>query len=75
MTKPIDPVALFRLSVLGPLLHRSLNRGEFQRLVRELAERHYEVPGSRRTLLSPKTIAAWYYAYRDHGIEIGRAHV
>ncbi|MBU2779824.1 transposase, partial [Acidithiobacillus caldus] len=69
MTKPIDPVALFRLSVLGPLLHRSLNRGEFQRLVRELAERHYEVPGSRRTLLSPKTIAAWYYAYRDHGID------
>ncbi|MCY0871393.1 MAG: DDE-type integrase/transposase/recombinase [Acidithiobacillus caldus] len=69
MTKPIDPMALFRLSVLGPLLHRPLNRGEFQRLVQELAERHYEIPGSRRTLLSAKTIAAWYYAYRDHGID------
>ena len=69
MSQPIDPVALFRLSILGPLLHRPLNRGEFQRLVQELAERHYEIPGSRRTLLSPKTIATWYYAYRDHGID------
>ena len=37
--------------------------------MQELAERHYEIPGSRRTCLSAKTIAAWYYAYRDHGID------
>ena len=69
MTPPIDPLALFRLSVLGPLLHRPMHRGELQRLIQELAERHYEIPGSRRTHLSAKTIAAWYYAYRDHGID------
>lgn len=69
MTQPIDPVPLFRLSVLGPLLHRPLHRGELQRLTQELAERDYEIPGSRRTRISPKTITAWYYAYQAHGID------
>jgi putative transposase len=36
--KEIDPVALFRLSVLGPLASRErLGRGELQQIIRELA--------------------------------------
>jgi putative transposase len=68
--KEIDPVALFRLSVLGPLVSRErLDRGELQQIIRELAVREYAIPGSRRRLIGEKTIEAWYYAWRKHGIE------
>jgi transposase InsO family protein len=67
--KEIDPVALFRLSVLGPMVSREqLMRGELQQLIRELAQREYAVPGSQRRLLGEKTIQAWYYAWRRDGI-------
>ena len=67
--KEIDPKALFRLSVLGPLVSRErLARGELQHLIRELAQREYAIPGSRRHLLGEKTIEAWYYAWRRDGI-------
>ena len=68
--KPIDPKALFRLSVLGPLVSREqLARGELKHLVREMAAREYTIPGSRRRHLGEKTIEAWFYAYRREGIE------
>ncbi|WP_291992008.1 DDE-type integrase/transposase/recombinase [Candidatus Accumulibacter sp. ACC003] len=67
---PIDPKALFRLSVLGPLISRErLERGELQQLLRELASREYAIPGSRRRYLSEKTIQAWYYAWRLHQLD------
>ena len=70
MLPKIDPMALFRLMVLGPLLSREhLARGDTQRTVRELAQRAYDIPGSRRTHLSEKTLLAWYHAYRRNGID------
>ena len=68
--KAVDPVALFRLSVLGPLVSRErLERGELQQIIRELARRDYAIPGSTRRLVGEKTIEAWYYAWRRDGIE------
>ena len=68
--KELDPMALFRLSVLGPLVSRErLGRGELQQIIRELAGREYAIPGSRRRLIGEKTIEAWYYAWRRHGID------
>ena len=68
--KQIDPKALFRLSVLGPLVSREkLERGERQQIIRELAQREYAIPGSSRTRLSEKYIEAWYYRYMKNGIE------
>ena len=68
--KPIDPKALFRLSVLGPLVSRErLARGELQQLVREIAQREYTIPGSRRRHIGEKTVEAWFYTYRREGIE------
>lgn len=65
----VDPLALFRLSVLGPLVSRDrLARGELQRLLRELAEREYAIPGSPRQRLAAKTIEAWYYAWQRDGL-------
>ena len=65
----IDPKALFRLSVLGPMVSREkLGRGELQQLIRELAQREYAIPGTQRRHLGEKTIQAWYYAWRREGI-------
>src|SRR3546814_269933 len=44
-------------------------RGELQQIVRELAQREYDIPGSRRRHLGEKTIEGWFYAYRRQGIE------
>lgn len=66
----IDPKALFRLSVLGPLVSREqLAHGELQQLTRELSAREYAIPGSQRRHIGDKTIQAWYYAWRRDGIE------
>jgi len=66
----IHPVALFRYSVLGPLISRAdLPRGELKATLRELAARHYDIPGSRNSRLSEKTIEGWFYAWRRDGIE------
>ena len=66
----VDPKALFRLSVLGPLVSRErLERGELQRILRDLAQREYAIPGSRRRHLGEKTIEAWFYAYRRQGLD------
>ena len=66
----VDPQALFRLSVLGPLVSRQqLERGQLKRLVTELAQREYAIPGSQRHRLGAKTIEAWYYAWRRLGLE------
>jgi transposase InsO family protein len=68
--KDIDPLALFRLSVLGPLVSRDhLERGELQQIIQELAQREYAIPNSRRRYLGEKTIEAWFYAWRKHGLE------
>ncbi len=65
----IDPKALFRLSVLGPLVSRErLSRGELQQIVRQLAQQEYAIPGSRRRYISEKTLQAWYYAWRRNGL-------
>ena len=65
----IDPKALFRLSVLGPLISRErLERGELQQIIRDLAGREYAIPGTRRRHLGEKTIQAWYYVWRAQGI-------
>jgi len=70
MSKPIHPIALFRLMVLGPLASRSdLGRGEATFIIRELASRRYDIPDSKRTQLSEDTIARWYSLWKRGGID------
>jgi transposase InsO family protein len=70
MSNPIHPVALFRLSVLGPLASRSgLKRGEATTIIRELASIHYDIPDSKRTHLSEDTIARWHTLWKRGGID------
>jgi len=70
MSKPLHPLALFRLSVLGPLASRGqLKRGEVKAIIRELATKTYNIPDSRRVHLSEETILRWYYDWKKGGIE------
>jgi putative transposase len=70
MSKPIHPLALFRLSVLGSLASRDhLERGELKKIIQELASMTYRIPGSKRNHLSPETIERWYYLWDRGGIE------
>ena len=70
MSKPLHPDALFRLMVLGPLASRGeLKRGEVSSIIRELASRAYDIPGSKRTYLSAETIKRWYHDWKRGGID------
>lgn len=62
--------ALFRLSVIGPLVSReTLDRGELTEIIKELASHDYEIPRSCRRHVGEKTIQAWYYAWRRGGVD------
>jgi len=70
MSRPLHPDALFRLMILGPLASRGeLKRGEVSTIIRELAAKAYDIPGSRRTYLSAETIKRWYHAWKRGGID------
>ena len=70
MNNQIDSTALFRLMVLGPLTSRGiLEHGESKKIIKELAEKNYTIPNSKRTHLSAETIMRWYYEWKRGGIE------
>jgi transposase InsO family protein len=68
--KDIDPVALFRLAVLGPVISRPrLSRGEQKELLEEIAARDYDIPGTVRRHIAAKTLHEWLLTYRREGVE------
>lgn len=62
--------ALFRLSVLGPVISRKLKRGELLRTLKEIAAQSFEDPvtGLPRRI-ARKTLEEWYYRHRRQGFE------
>ncbi|MDQ6950612.1 MAG: DDE-type integrase/transposase/recombinase [Mariprofundales bacterium] len=70
MTIPSE-TALFRLSILGPLVSRSnLEHGELKLRIQEIASRDYNIPHTnQRTCIAEKTIEGWYYAHRRGDID------
>ncbi len=68
MGNTIDPIALFRLSVLGPLASREqFSRGELKKIIQELASQTYQIPNSNSVHLAEKTIERWYYRWKKYG--------
>lgn len=68
--KKIHPTALFRLSVLGPLASREhFDHGQLKAMITHLAQQRYDIPNSRQSHLSAKTIEAWYYRWLKGGID------
>lgn len=61
-------IALFRFGVLGPLVSARLEQGDRRAHFESAAARDWVTPGGRIVRLSARTIEAWYYAYRQHGL-------
>lgn len=60
-------VALFRLSVLGPLISARLEHGDRKRYFEEAAARLHQRPGARLLKISARTIEDWHYDYQAGG--------
>lgn len=69
-TDHYEAVAIFRASVIGPVMHRELAHGQLVHELRELSEQRFRPPGanSSRTFSVP-TLERWLYAYRAEGLE------
>lgn len=57
-------IALFRYGLIADLVHRKAGERGLYALLREKAERVYEIPGSRRTRVAVETLRDWLSAYR-----------
>lgn len=61
-----DPLALLRLTIIGPLLACPPKRGELKKRIEELAAKTYEHPvTSEPVTFSFSTVERWYYQARD----------
>jgi putative transposase len=70
--KPSDraeEIAIFRATILGPVMLRELAHGQLANELRALSEARYRPPGaaSTRTYQVP-TLERWLYAYRARGL-------
>lgn len=84
-----DPVersdtALWRYSVLGPLVSARLDHGDRAAHLRQIAARTHIAPDGRTVRLSARTVEAWFYAWRSGGLtaleptvrgDRGRSHI
>jgi putative transposase len=61
-------IALFRFSVLGPLVSARLEHGDRSALFQAAARREHRTPDGRVVRVSARTIEAWYYAHRAGGL-------
>lgn len=65
----VSDIALFRLSVLGPLTSQiDLGRGDIKKMIETQAGKQYDIPGSERTSVSRRTIEKWYYQWKKSGV-------
>jgi len=67
-----EKIAIFRFGVIFPLVERDLHQwwGEKQRIVKELADKEWEIPFSDRTVISRATILSWVKRYEEGGRKI-----
>jgi transposase InsO family protein len=70
--KPSDDAeetAIFRVTILGPVMLRELTHGQLANELRALSEQRYRPPGAASTrTYQVSTLERWLYAYRAHGL-------
>lgn len=66
---PAEAVAIFRATVIGPVVSRALSHGQLATELRTLSVQRFRPPGadSTRTYSLP-TLERWVYAYRAQGL-------
>ena len=69
MDAKAEKIALFRYGLIASLVLEPLPRGELTRRAEEIAARHYEIPGSKRTSVCVDTLLDWVLRYRSGGFE------
>jgi len=69
-TDHADAVALYRATVIGPLVHRVLTHGQLAVELRTLSEQRFRPPGADSTRAhSVPTLERWLYAFRARGLD------
>ena len=61
-------MALWRLSVLGPLVSARLEHGDLKSYLEEAACRVYEAPDGFPVTVAARTIEDWHYVYQHRGL-------
>ncbi len=64
-----DRIALFRYGVISDLVTRTLSPGEKERLLAEISEKEWDIPGTPRRKVGRSTARNWVDLYRAHGFE------
>jgi transposase InsO family protein len=65
-----EAVAIFRATVLGPVMHRELARGQLAAELRALSQQRFRPPDANSTrTYAVSTLERWLYAYRESGLE------
>ncbi len=64
-----EEIALFRHGVIRDFVADPLAKGEKQRLLDELAERDWEIPGTRRRTIGRTTLRDWIALHKAMGFE------
>ncbi|WP_438009347.1 DDE-type integrase/transposase/recombinase [Sorangium sp. So ce321] len=65
-----ETVAIYRATVIGPLMHRVLTHGQLAAELRTLSEQRFRPPGAHSTrTYSVPTLQRWLYAYRSAGLD------
>lgn len=68
--KKAEEIANFRYRLISPIVCRkSLCFGETTEIIREAADKIYQIPGSRKTRVSTRTIERYLKQYREGGFE------
>jgi transposase InsO family protein len=76
--------ALWRYSILGPLVSARLEHGDRAAYIKEAAARYHTTPEGKEILISARTIEEWFYLYKKGGLEAlknqprsdrGRTHI
>ena len=65
-----ERIALFRFGVISPLIDRHLSRGERERIINEIAEGTWQIPGSSRRTIGRSTVEKWLTRYLQSGANI-----
>jgi len=67
---PAETVAIYRATVIGPLMHRVLTHGQLADELRVLSEQRFRPPGAHSTrTYSVPTLERWLYAFRSDGLD------
>jgi putative transposase len=62
-------VALFRYGLIASIVHAPPDRGQQESLLREIASKTYQIPGSTRTRVSVTTLRRYLKIYQDKGFD------